>query len=249
MKNITILLTFLFITASGVLVINAQSAEEVDSMDNSYSLSIPKFNVLIDSILKRSAMVNFRNQHIGVKESELKSERRDWTENFGIVADTRYGTFDNFSTNATEINSSSSSIYTQQLNYTVGLYLKIPVFDVINRKNKIKLAKLEIDEAKSMAEFQKEEIRQTVIRLYQDLILKQKLLQIRSRRLGDGRVNMQMVEKEFRNGVVPISEYVRIVGMTENLEADYTKSMSEFITAKLMLEDMAGFEFGLTQLN
>ena len=108
---------------------------------------------------------------------------------------------------------------------------------------------MEVDEAKSMAEFQKEELRKTTIKLYQDLILKQKLLQIRSRRLGDGRVNMQMVEKEFRNGVVPLSEYVRIVGMTENMEADYAKAMSEFITAKLLLEDMAGFVFGLTQIN
>ena len=249
MKNITILLTFLFLTASGVLVINAQSSDEVDSMDNSFSLSIPKFNVLIDSILKRSAMVNFRNQHIGVKESELTSERRDWTRNLGIQADTRYGTFDNFSTISGDNASVNLASNTQQLNYSVGLYLKIPVFDVLNRRNKIKLAKLEVDEAKSMAEFQKEEIRQTVIRMYQDLILKQKLLQIKSRSLGDGKVNLQMVEKEFRNGVVPISEYVRIVGMTENLEADYTKAMSEFITAKLMLEDMAGFEFGLTQLN
>ena len=100
-----------------------------------------------------------------------------------------------------------------------------------------------------MAEFTKEEIRQTVIRLYQDLILKQKLFQIRSRSLGDGRVNMEMVEKEFRNGVVPISEYVRINGMTANMEADYEKAMSEFITAKQLLEDMAGFVFGLTLSN
>jgi len=236
-------------TASGVLVINAQDAEEVDTMDNSYSLSIPKFNVLIDSILKRSAMVNFRNQHIGVKESELTSERRDWTRNLGVQADTRYGTFDNYSTISGDNASVNLASNTQQLNYSVGLYLKIPVFDVINRKNKIRLAKLEVDEAKSMAEFQKEEIRQTTIRLYQDLILKRKLLQIRSRRLGDGRVNMQMVEKEFRNGVVPLYEYVRITGMTTNMEADYETAMSEFIISKQLLEDMAGFVFGLTHTN
>lgn len=236
-------------TASGVLVINAQDAEEVDTMDNSYSLSIPKFNVLMDSILKRSAMVNFRNQHIGVKESELTSERRDWTRNLGIQADTRYGTFDNYSTISGDNASVNLASNTQQLNYSVGLYLKIPVFDVINRKNKIRLAKLEVDEAKSMAEFQKEEVRQTTIRLYQDLLLKRKLLQIRSRRLGNGRVNMQMVEKEFRNGVVPLYEYVRITGMTTNMEADYETAMSEFIITKQLLEDMAGFVFGLTQTN
>jgi len=113
----------------------------------------------------------------------------------------------------------------------------------------MQLARLEVDEAKSMAEFQEEEIRQTVIKLYQDLILKQKLLQIRSKSLGDGRVNMEMVEKEFRNGVVQISEYVRITGMTSNLEADYESAKSEFITAKQLLEDMVGFVFGLTNSN
>ena len=229
--------------------IQAQTLEPDGNSLNGSEFIFPPLEVVIDSILKRSAMMNFRNQRIGVKESDLKSFHREWTENFGLVADTRYGTFDNFSTNITEINSSSTSSYSQQLNYTVGLFLKIPVFDVINRKNKIKLARLQVDEAKSMADFEKEQLRMTAIRLYQDLILKQKLLQIRSRRLGDGRVNMQMVEKEFRNGVVPLSEYVRIVGMTENMEADYAKAMSEFITAKLLLEDMAGFVFGLTLTN
>ena len=100
-----------------------------------------------------------------------------------------------------------------------------------------------------MAEFQEEEIRQAVIIMYQGLILKQKLLQIRSRRFGDGKVNMQMIEKEFRNGIVPLAEYVRIVGMTENMEAEYETAMSEFITAKQLLEDVAGFTFGLTYLN
>jgi hypothetical protein len=56
-----------------------------------------------------------------------------------------------------------------------------------------------------MAQFQEDEIRQTVIKMYQDLILKQKVLKIKSKVLGDSRVNMQMV-KEFHNGVVPVTE-------------------------------------------
>jgi len=229
--------------------IQAQTLESDSSSLSGNEFNFPPLEVVIDSILKRSAMMNFRKQRIGVKEADVKSFQREWTENFGFVADTRYGTFDNFSTNITEINSSSTSSLSQQLNYTVGLFLKIPVFDVINRKNKIKLARLQVDEAKSMADFEKEQLRKTAIRLYQDLILKQKLLQIRSRRLGDGRVNMQMVEKEFRNGVVPIYEYVRVTGMTTDIETDYETALSEFIITKQLLEDMAGFVFGLTLTN
>jgi len=225
--------------------IHAQTLQTDNSSLNGNEFKFPPLEVVIDSVLKRSAMMNFRKQRIGVKESDLKSFQRDWTENFGLVADTRYGTFNNFTSNTTEINSSSTTSLSQQLNYTLGFFLKIPVFDVINRKNKIKLGRLEVDEAKSMAEFQKEELRKTTIKLYQDLILKQKLLQIRSRRLGDGRVNMQMVEKEFRNGVVPIYEYVRVTGMTTNIEVEYEKALSDFIIAKQLLEDLAGFVFGL----
>ena len=249
MNRLLYILLILSLSVTSFNNIQAQTLESDSSSLNGSEFKFPPLEVVIDSVLKRSAMINFRNKHIGVKESTLASERIYWTKNLGLQAETRYGTFDNFSTVSGDNTTVNLASNTQQLNYNVGLYLKIPIFDVINRKNQIKLAKLEVDEAKSMAEFQKEEISQTVIIMYQDLILKQKLLQIRSRRLGDGKVNMQMVEKEFRNGVVPLPEYVRIVGMTENMEADYAKAMSEFITSKLLLEDMSGFVFGLTRIN
>jgi hypothetical protein len=69
-----------------------------------------------------------------------------------------------------------------------------------------------------MAQFQEDEIRQTVIKLYQELILKQNILKIKSKSLSDGKINMQMVEKKFRNGIVPVSEYVRITSITSELE-------------------------------
>jgi hypothetical protein len=100
-----------------------------------------------------------------------------------------------------------------------------------------------------MVQFQEDEIRQTTIKLYQDLILKQKILKIKSESLGNGRVNMQMVEKEFRNGLVPVAEYVRISSMSSNMESDYELAKSDYIVAKQILEDMAGFVFSVTPSN
>ena len=210
----TLSILSLFLLAFGNT--HAQTSESDDNLLNTNEFKFPPLNVILDSVLKRSAMVDFRNQHIGVKESTLASERIYWTRNFGVQADTRYGNLSNFATDNDGINTTAALTTARQFNYSVGVYLKIPIFDFFNRKNQIKLARLEVDEAKSMAEFTKEEIRQNVIGLYQDLILKQKILKIRSKSLGDARVNMEMVEKEFRNGVVAISEYVRINSMTAN---------------------------------
>lgn len=222
--------------------LNFAQSQTID-LEINENLNLPSVKVVIDSVLSRNAMLKFRKQHVGVKEFTLASEQIYWTRNFGIQGDTRYGNLNNFSTNGDGQVTSSVLTTTRQFNYSIGFYIKIPIFDVLNRKNQVGLARLEVEEAKSMAQFQEDEIRQTVIKLYQELIVKQKILKIRSKSLSDGKINMQMVEKEFRNGIVPVSEYVRITSITSELEVSYEFAKSEFVIVKKLLEDMAGFTF------
>ena len=204
-------------------------------------ISIPPLNVLIDSALNHNAMVRYRTQTVGVKEADLKSEKLYWTRNFGIQADGRYGNFNNNSISVDEGNSTLLASSTTQFNYGVGLYLKFPVFDGINRRNQVKKGKIEMEQAKSLAEAQKDEVRQLVIKQYQEITLKQKLLVINSQNLGNAQVNMEMVEKEFRSGVISIYEYVRLSDMTSRIESDYENSKSDFLLAKKLMENLVGF--------
>lgn len=224
----------------------AQSTPKKETSIDEIEVNIPPLNVIIDSVINRNGMVKFRRQRVDVSIGKLKSETLYWTRNFGVQGDGRFGTFDN--TSLTSTGGSTGTILnntTSQLNYGVGLYFKFPVFDFVHRKNQINLAKMEIEESKRMVQFQEDEIRQTAIRLYQDLVLKQKILKIKSESLSNGKVNMQMVEKEFRNGLVPVAEYVRITSMSSNMEADYESAKSDYLLAKQILEDMVGFKFSI----
>ncbi len=232
--------------------LDSDSTSLIESDTSSLNVSefkFPSIEVVIDSVLKRSAMMSFRKNNIGAKESTLASERIYWSKNLGIQADTRYGNLSNFATSEDGVSNTAALTTAKQFNYSVGFYLKFPIFDVISRKNQIRVAKFEVNAAKDMVEFEKEQLRKTVIQLYQDLILKQKLLQIKSKRLGSGKVNLEMVEKEFRNGVIEISEYVIISELVSKMESEYETAMSDFIIAKQLLEDMAGFLFSLTLSN
>ena len=249
MKKILKTISILTVALFSLNFAEAQTVENNETPLAGSEFNFPPLKVVLDSVLKKSAMIKFRKNHIGVKESTLASERIYWTRNIGVQADGRYGTLNNFSNSEDGVSNTAYSTLSTQYNYSVGFYLKFPVFDMINRKNQLQLAKFEIDEAKNMAEFQEEEIRQTVIKLYQDLILKRKILQIKSESLGNGKVNFQMVEKEFRNGLVPIAEYVRISGMSANMETDYELAKSDYIIAKQILEDMAGFVFNVVPTN
>lgn len=219
-------------------------AQDLDSNKETlepYRLLIPKLEVLIDSAWANHGMLAYRRNEINVKEANLKMKKRYWTRNFGIQGDSRYGTFANFSENMSSaggaINLASN---TTQLNFGIGVYLKFPVFDIYNRKSDIKQAKAELTQAENLVKFQKDEIREMVIRYYEDLILKQNLMLIRARNLSDARVNLEMAKKEYTNGRLVLYEYIRISDITSGIMAEYEKAKSALMVSKKLLENITG---------
>lgn len=185
-------------------------AQRADSSANFRVAELPPLMDLIDSALRHNALVKAGKDRVDLKQANLLSQRDNWTKNIGLQADTRYGTFDNFATSVSGPSTSLVSSTTKQWNYGVGFFVKMPLFDVISRKNQISMANAELNEASHISENQQDVVRQLVIRQYQELLLKQKIVNIRSANLGTSKVNMLMIEKEFRNGVIPITEYVRV---------------------------------------
>jgi outer membrane protein TolC len=235
------LLKFIFIYSIAFCVCITAKAQ--DTIITKKEIVFPPLPALIDSAIKHNAAVQYRKLEIEVRESNVTTQRNGWLRNLGVQGDSRYGTIDAFSTNANGVSTNFSNTTSKQLNYAAGVYIKIPIFDLVNRKTQIKQAKNEVEEAKRLAESQEAEIRQIVIKQYQDVLLKQKLLTIKSLNLGSATVNMEMVEKQFRNGVIPVAEYVRLTDMTSRIQSDYELAKSDFILAKQLLEDTVGFTF------
>lgn len=247
MKNQIIkksLAALFIVTASQV----AAQSKPADPVPAKKEIPLPAISVLIDSALKHSGMVAYRKYDVQVKEANLVTQRNQWLRNFGVQGDTRYGTIDAFSTSGNGTTSVYSSNTSRQFNYAIGVYIKMPVFEFANRKNIIKQAKAEIEEAKGIEKAQQEEIRQLVIKQYQDLLLRQKLLNIKSQNMGTASVNMEMVEKEFRNGVIPVAEYVRLSDMTARIQSEYEIALSDYVVSKKLLEETIGFTFSNPEL-
>ena len=224
---------------------------QTDSLSQSIvplnGLIIPPLHVLVDSAINHNAMVGFRIDEIEAKVANLKSKKNIWTRNLGIQGESRYG---NFINNAINISNNTSSLLastTTQLNYSVGVYFKLPLVDVVNRKNEIQIGKVEVRQARNLAEAQKDEVRQLVIKQYEDLILKQKLLNIDSKNLGNAKVSLEMVEKEFKSGVISIYEYVRLSDITARIESDYEIAKSDFLLTKKLMENIVGFSISKYQ--
>jgi outer membrane protein TolC len=244
MKYLLIITLLVFLIIGMTEPMSAQEVNTDAMQSDNMELNIPPLSVILDSAIATNAMVRFRDQGIIGKQSNLTSYKNYWTRNLGVQADVRYGTFNNFSTNTAE--GQSPSVFatnTTQTVYGVGIYLKLPLQDVLNRKNQITMARSELDQARSMAEAQREEIRHEIIRQYNEVILKQHILTIKAKNLSASRVNMDMAIKQFQNGVVSVTEYTRISDIVADVESEFETAKADFITSYMILEEMAGFKF------
>ncbi|MEI8112102.1 MAG: TolC family protein [Bacteroidia bacterium] len=215
-------------------------------MKENIETMLPPLETIIDSAIANNPFVRFREMDIKVNEHKLQTDKIVWTKDLGVQTDIRYGTFNNFSTNTAEGQTPATlASLSSQFNYGVGAYLKVPIYDFVNRKNQINQSKAEIEKAISMAEVQRNEVRQLVIRQYNDVILKQRLLRNKSKYIETARVNMLMAEKEFQNGVIPLGEYTRISDIASRAESELESAKSDFTTAYMILEELVGIKFKL----
>ncbi len=216
-------------------------AEEIENL-------LPPLQSIIDTALAKNLDIKAKDHLVSVREYNLKTERKRWTENLGIQADARYGTFDNFSLN-TIVGVTPGSLTTRnnQLNYGVGAFLKIPFFDIATRRNTIGSYKAQVEQAVSEAGVQRDLIRQTIIKQYHEVVLKHKILKIRSKYLETAKINVQMGESDFHSGKTTINEYARIADFAAIAEVNFESAKSEFITSYLILEEIAKTKFKLKQ--
>ena len=211
---------------------------------------LPALNVLIDSAIDHDAYVSYRRGQIDVNTHKLFSDQKQWMRDIGAQADIRYGTFDNFSTNTAEGQTPATfSTVRSEMKYGFGAYIKFPIFDLINYKNQVNQSKVEIKQAEDMFEMQRQETRQKVIRQYNDLIVKQKIFRIKSKYLETARINQLMAEKEFLNGVIPVTEYSRLYSITSQAEENYESALMDFKTDYMLLEELTGMKFKLNLNN
>lgn len=204
---------------------------------------LPPLSELIDSAVLKNPYVRFRNIQMLIEECKLKGIKTEWTRNLGVQGELRYGTYDSYMSSG---GSSLSTSTSKELRWNYSTFFNIPLETFINRKNQLRQSKLEKEQAQAMAAVQADELRLAIVRQYNELLLKQKVLKIKSKFKETSEINMQLTEKGFTNGTVPMSEYAMISENYSRAETDFATALVEFQTAYQLLEVLCGTKLNLT---
>lgn len=209
------------------------------------SEKLPTLQALIDSAIRYSPLVKLHNANISLNKRKILTEKRDWTSNFGMDANIRYGSVDNVVLSQTSTETAdliSTSIHTR---YSTGLYVKLPLFDFVNRSNEIAIAKLEFEQAFQQKEQQIIELKKSIIAQYNDLLLKQKLLRLYNSNKETSELQLEMAENQFKNGRIELSDLARIHESHTKAITSFEIIKTEFIIAYYHLEEMTGINFNI----
>jgi outer membrane protein TolC len=227
----------------------SQTSKTFDPLKDDISQLLPPLSVLIDSALIHDPGMKYSNLQVDVNQHLLRNEQVQWTQDFGLQANVGYGTFDYIYNNVGngQIPASYSSLQSQT-QYNVGGYFRMPLFDVVNRKNQVKLARVQVEQARSLLEAQQNLVRENVIKEYNDLILKQRILKIRSKYLETSKINMQIAEKQFVGGAITVDEYSRVSEVDTKTAEDYETAKNDFLTSYQTLEITVGMKFNLNNI-
>ncbi len=227
--------------------LHPQQQKRFDPLKDDIGSILPSLASLMDSAIANNPYIQFRDLQIIVNNCKLKSNQIEWMRNIGFSADVRYGNFYNYSQNDVGgVQPPAVATTRAETKWGGAVYFKFPVYELVNRKNQLKMAGIEVEQAQKMAEVQRDEVRQLVIRQYNELVLKQRLLKIKSKFFETSKISMQLVETEFLNGVIPLTEYTRLSEAASRTAVDYEVSRTDFLTAYLVLEEIVGIDFQLT---
>jgi len=241
--TLLIIFTFLAIQISGA----AQEKKKFDITNDDIMEFLPPLEALIDSAMTHNPLIRMKDLDIEIDKYKLQADRVDWVKNLGLQANGGYGTLNNLSTNtnAGGTNPTLLATTTNQLNYGVGAFVKLPLFDILSRKNQMRIDKISIEQAQNFSRAQRNDLRQSIIKQYNDLILKHRILKIKAKYAETSKITMQMGEKDFLNGIINVNQYSSILGSFTSTEAEVESAKMDFRTAYMIFEEIIGFKLHL----
>lgn len=191
--------------------------------------------VLIDSAIYRNPEVARINSAIGLAQENLKIARKQVLSAVSVGSSYNYGNTGNLTTGQTSLFTVSRSSF-----YNLGLGVQLPLNLVLSRKHEIRANEYQVSAAQAEKDGAADYVRQEVIRLYQEMKLVHRLLQISSEARQGARINYHLAERQFQQGDILVSELSRVQDIVSKSNVEFETYIYRFETVMRQLEVLTG---------
>lgn len=209
--------------------------------DKEIATKIPSLDSLIRAAVAYSPKVKYYESEHEFRKTEVKATKAYFWDHFFVIGNYGYGIYNtNSDIQQTGVVGSQSLFLSEQSTYNVGIGAKVPFSAVIGRKARVNGAKAEVEKAYQETEFSKQELRKEVMDLYVTLLTEYNKYIVKSNGVESYQTQSLRAEKDFENGNILLSEYVRQQNMLVEAFMELETQKGQVLKSKLGLELMTG---------
>lgn len=207
----------------------------LDSLLNKALATDELLPLLIDSAIKYSPEVRrLSNNTVAMKENLSVSKNFIFSA-LSVSSSYNYGT--NFANVNNQTVGGTNNFTTAQTGfYNVGVGFQLPLTHILNRKHLIKNGKAQIDMAASQVDVAIFNVKQDVLRLYQDFKLAVKLLAISAKNKQSANINYTMLEKDFIQGQSTVVQLSSVTEINNKAIIEFETNVIRFQTLYMQIE-------------
>jgi len=234
------LLTCGLIAKAQVTITGKTSTVLPDEQTDLQSQLLP-FDDILTIAINNSPTVRFQGDLIDNAQAQLEMGRRQWTNN--IVGFASYSGGNQNLVTSDNQTAGSNAYSNLSSGYRAGIQLNLPLYELVGRKSKLKSYKSELKSTEDKKDESILALKHDLIQAYYSLMYYSNLLNIRSEAKQTTINQYQIAQKQFKDGIIDITELSRIKTFEVNARADYEDAKKQFSTNYFQFEAMVGVPF------
>ncbi|PIQ49675.1 MAG: hypothetical protein COW03_03845 [Cytophagales bacterium CG12_big_fil_rev_8_21_14_0_65_40_12] len=201
---------------------------------------IRPLDTLIQMAINRAPLIKRLGAGQLQREQEITMTKKDWMQHVALTAGYNYGTGIIADQLTTSTDNQATFITRQNATYGVGISLRLPISAISERKNKIKINQLAIEEMEYQKEDLKTMISEEVISRYNQLSLSLKTMKLQNDKVETNATALEIAENYFKAGRLDIDQYRMVVDLTTTAKIELEKIKSEVWYNLKSLEQLVG---------
>lgn len=199
------------------------------------SVAIP---LLTAAVIRYSAQIKLLDIEKLIAKQELQVTKKNIVSGIAGGGTYSYGNQGGIGTpvpgNPTQFNTYNAS------RYSAGGSLAISLAQLLSRHNLINRDKLNLQRTEATRQDREDQIKQSVIQLYQNVLLAKKLLGLQQESYVTVQSTYRLTEKQFRAGQVALPDFSLITGQLNSSAVALETARNQYETSFMLLEALTG---------
>lgn len=201
---------------------------------------IHSLDTLIEMAINKAALIKRLTTGQQQMEQEIIMSKKDWMQHVALTAGYNYGTGIISDQLTTSTDNQVTFVTRQNATYGVGISLRLPISAISERKNKIAVHQLAIEEMEYQKDDLKKMISEEVITRYNQLSLTLKTMKLQNDKVETNATALEIAENYFKAGRLDIDAYRMAVDITTTAKIELEKVKSEVWFNLKSLEQLVG---------